>query len=40
MRPSGEFKIFLPRQREHEYHVDHFDDRFIIRTNFRRKIFA
>ena len=23
-QPFGEFKIFLPREREHEYHVDHF----------------
>ena len=21
--PPGEFKIFLPRERDHEYHVDH-----------------
>lgn len=31
--PGGEFKVFLPRQRGHEYQVDHIDDRFIIRTN-------
>ena len=31
--PQGEFKMFLPRQRKHEYHLDHFEDRFIIRTN-------
>ncbi len=38
-RPSGEFKVFLPREREHEYHIDHFNDRFIIRTNFQAKNF-
>ena len=38
-RPLGEFKIFLPREREHEYHIDHFDDRFLIRTNDHAKNF-
>ena len=38
-RPSGEFKIFLTREREHEYHIDHFDDRFLIRTNDHAKNF-
>lgn len=37
--PTGEFTIFLPREREHEYHIDHFDDRFIIRTNSEAKNF-
>ena len=37
--PTGEFKIFLPREREHEYHIDHFQDRFIIRTNDQAKNF-
>jgi oligopeptidase B len=37
--PAGEFTIFLPREREHEYHVDHFSDRFIIRTNSQAKNF-
>jgi oligopeptidase B len=37
--PSGEFKIFQPRQAEHEYHVEHFQDRFIIRTNDQAKNF-
>jgi len=36
---SGEFKIFLPRERDHEYHLDHFRDRFLIRTNERAKNF-
>jgi len=38
-QPSGEFRIFLPREREHEYHMEHFQDRFIIRTNFQAKNF-
>ncbi len=38
-QPFGDFKIFLPREREHEYHVDHFQDRFIIRTNHQAKNF-
>ncbi|MDP2605587.1 MAG: S9 family peptidase [Deltaproteobacteria bacterium] len=36
---SGEFKIFLPRERDHEYHLDHFQDRFLIRTNEQAKNF-
>ena len=31
--PTSEFVSFLPRQRGHEYSVDHFEDRFYIRTN-------
>ena len=37
--PFGQFKIFLPREREHEYQVDHFQGRFIIRTNSGAKNF-
>jgi oligopeptidase B len=37
--PFGEFKIFLARERDHEYHVEHFQDRFIIRTNSEAKNF-
>ena len=37
--PGGEFKVFLPRQRGHEYNVDHIGDRFIIRTNDQAKNF-
>ncbi len=32
-RPDGTFTIILPREREHEYQVDHFGDYFYIRTN-------
>lgn len=38
-RPAGEFKVFLPRRREHEYHLDHFEDRFLLRTNAGAKNF-
>jgi oligopeptidase B len=31
--PHGEFTIFLPRKREHEYYIDHFEDRFIDRKS-------
>lgn len=37
--PLGEFKIFLPRQRGHEYQIDHIADRFIIRTNDQARNF-
>jgi oligopeptidase B len=38
-RPSGEFEVFLARERDHEYHVEHFQDRFLIRTNHGAKNF-
>ncbi|MBM41831.1 MAG: oligopeptidase B [Acidobacteria bacterium] len=31
--PDGEFQLFLGRERDHEYHLDHFQGRFFIRTN-------
>jgi oligopeptidase B len=37
--PFGDFKLFLAREPGHEYHIDHFQDRFIIRTNDRAKNF-
>jgi oligopeptidase B len=37
--PNGDFKVFLLREREHEYQVDHFQDRFFIRTNDQAKNF-
>jgi oligopeptidase B len=37
--PGGEFKVFLPREREHEYSIDHYGDHFYIRTNDRAKNF-
>jgi len=29
----------LPRERDHEYHIDHYQDRFLIRTNDQAKNF-
>ena len=37
--PFGEFRVFLARRREHEYQIDHFRDRFIVRTNDEAKNF-
>jgi len=37
--PEGTFKVFLPRERNHEYAVDHFGNHFYIRTNDRAKNF-
>jgi oligopeptidase B len=36
---AGTFRIFLSRQRDHEYYVDHYQDRFLIRTNDQAKNF-
>ena len=32
-QPEGTFRVLLPREREHEYSVDHFGDDFYIVTN-------
>ena len=32
--PEGPWQIFTPRERGHEYHVDHVGDRFYVRTNW------
>jgi oligopeptidase B len=37
--PNGEFRVFLPRQRDHEYDIEHFQDKFYIRTNLQAKNF-
>ena len=37
--PCGEFKVFWPRERDHEYHVEHLGSQFVIRTNDRAKNF-
>jgi oligopeptidase B len=37
--PKGTFKVFLPRERGHEYSIDHLGDRFYIRTNAGAKNF-
>ncbi len=38
-RPRGKFEIIQPRERDHEYHVDHLGDRFYVRTNWNAKNF-
>ena len=30
-----DFRVVLPREEDHEYQVDHLEDRFVIRTNWR-----
>ncbi len=37
--PDGEFSVFSPRERFHEYDVDHYQDAFYIRTNWGAKNF-
>lgn len=37
--PDGEFRIIQPREKTLEYSVEHFKDRFYIRTNFEAKNF-
>jgi oligopeptidase B len=34
-----DFRIFLPRERDHEYQVDHANGRWIVRTNWQAKNF-
>ena len=37
--PAGAFTSFLPRERGHEYAVDHFENRFFVHTNHEAKNF-
>ncbi len=37
--PDLEFKVFLPRERDHEYQVEHANGRWIVRTNWKAKNF-
>ncbi len=37
--PEGEFRVFEPRSRGHEYSVDHCGDRFYVRTNHEAQNF-
>jgi oligopeptidase B len=37
--PNGRFTVLQPRERDHEYEVDHFEDHFYIRTNLDAKNF-
>ncbi|MEH6451720.1 MAG: S9 family peptidase [Psychromonas sp.] len=38
--PKGEFSSFSPRVRDHEYSIDHFQEKFYIRTNQSGNNFA
>ncbi len=33
--PELRFRVFLPRERDHEYYAEHFDGRWIIRSNWQ-----
>ncbi len=37
--PDGDFHVIQPRERDLEYSVEHFNDKFYIRTNFQAKNF-
>ncbi|MFP4082660.1 MAG: S9 family peptidase [Candidatus Aminicenantes bacterium] len=37
--PEGEFKVILPREKDHLYQVDHFQDKFYIKTNWKAENF-
>jgi len=37
--PKLNFKVFLPRERDHEYQVEHANGRWIVRTNWKAKNF-
>jgi oligopeptidase B len=37
--PNLQFKLFLPRERDHEYQVEHANGRWIVRTNYHAKNF-
>ena len=38
-KPDGTFRVFLARERDHEYGVDHYGDSFYVRTNRGAKNF-
>lgn len=33
--PDGQFTVFQPRERNHEYSIDHYGDHFYVRTNWQ-----
>ena len=37
--PKLDFRVFLPRERDHQYQAEHLDGRWIIRTNWQAKNF-
>ena len=38
-KPTGEFKVFQPRERDHEFHIAHFEDKFYVITNWKAQNF-
>ncbi|MBD2751716.1 S9 family peptidase [Spirosoma validum] len=38
-QPTGEFKVFLPREKGHEYDIVHYKDKFYVRTNWKAENF-
>ncbi|TAE30068.1 MAG: S9 family peptidase [Cytophagales bacterium] len=34
-KPTGDFAVFYPRERGHEYDLQHYQDKFYVRTNFK-----
>lgn len=38
-KPEGAITVFLPRQKDHEYFISHYNDRFYIRTNHEARNF-
>ena len=37
--PDGEFQVFLPRERDHEYDIDHLGDSWFVKTNRKARNF-
>ncbi len=37
--PNGEFVVFYPRERSHEYDLQHYKDKFYVRTNYKAQNF-
>ena len=37
--PTGDFKVFLPREKGHEYDIVHYKDKFYVRTNWKAENF-
>ncbi len=38
-KPTSNFKVFLPREKGHEYNVEHYGDKFYVRTNWQAENF-
>jgi oligopeptidase B len=38
-QPDGTFRMFLPRERKHEYQLDHHGEHFYVRTNWKARNF-